>query len=203
MSSFKVLSWDSLKKLSPLTVEKDSFDLVLKLSKDSDSFRVTFTQLEKPFKYLTKISCSFLEPLMFKWNLLWLRFFLASIALWLMNGIIFTYIQQNFVHLINLLTPLVISWSNTRNCAWRLSFVTLFAKSTIDCAITCGVFSDGISFVPTWNTWIIFTNWWLHVILHVTNFWARKQSQVNLLFVVKFFCYFPTLNMFYNTAFPR
>ena len=80
MSSFEVLSWGSLKKLSPFAVEEDSFDLEFKPSENSDSFRVTFTQLEKPFKYLTKFSCNFLEPLIFKCNLLLLRFFLASIA---------------------------------------------------------------------------------------------------------------------------
>ena len=46
MYSFEALSWGSLKKLSPLTVEKGSFDLVLKQSKDSDSFGVTLTRLE-------------------------------------------------------------------------------------------------------------------------------------------------------------
>ena len=66
----------------------------------------------------------------------------------------------------------------------RLSFVTLFAKSTNDCAITCEVFSDGRSLVPTWNM----------------SESARKLSQVNFLFVVKFF-YFPTLHMFYNGVF--
>ena len=48
MSSFGLLSWGSLKRLSPFTVEKDSFDSVLRPSEDSDSFHVTFTQLEKP-----------------------------------------------------------------------------------------------------------------------------------------------------------
>ena len=81
MSSFEVLSWGSLEKLSPFAVERDSFDLVLKPLENSDSFRVTLTQLEKPFKYLTKFSCNFLEPLIFNCNLLLLRFFLASIAL--------------------------------------------------------------------------------------------------------------------------
>ena len=87
MSSFEVLSWGSLKKLSLFAVERDSFDLVFKPSEDPDSFRVTLSQLEKPIKYLTKFSCKFLEPLVFKCNLLLLRFLLASIALWLMNGI--------------------------------------------------------------------------------------------------------------------
>ena len=32
---------------------------------------------------------------------------------------------------------------------WRLSFVTLFAKSTIDCVISCGVFLEGTLFIPT------------------------------------------------------
>ena len=36
MSSFEVLSWGSLKKLSPSAVEKDSFDLVLQPSEKSD-----------------------------------------------------------------------------------------------------------------------------------------------------------------------
>ena len=81
MSSFEVLSWGSLKKLSPSAVEKDSFDLVLQPSKKSDSFRVTLSQLDKPFKYLTKFSFNFLEPLIFKCNLLLSRFLLAPIAL--------------------------------------------------------------------------------------------------------------------------
>ena len=51
MSSFETLSWDTLTKLSSVAVERDSFDLVLKPSEDSDSFRVTLSQLEKPFKY--------------------------------------------------------------------------------------------------------------------------------------------------------
>ena len=92
MSSFEVLSWGSLKKLSPFVVKRDSFDLVLKPSEDSDSFRETLSQLEKPFKYLIKFSCNFLEPLVFKGNLL-LRFLLALIGLWLMNGI-FTYLHK-------------------------------------------------------------------------------------------------------------
>ena len=62
------LSWGTLTKLSPFAVERDSFDLVLKPSEDSGSFRVTLSQLEKPFKYLTKFSCNFLEPLIFKCN---------------------------------------------------------------------------------------------------------------------------------------
>ena len=81
MSSFEVLSWGTLTKLSPFAVERDSFDLVLKPSEDSGSFRVTLSQLEKPFKYLTKFSCNFLEPLTFKCSLLLLTFLLASIAL--------------------------------------------------------------------------------------------------------------------------
>ena len=52
MSSFEVLSWGSIEKLSPFVVERDSLDLVLKPSENSDSFRVTLTQLEKPFKVL-------------------------------------------------------------------------------------------------------------------------------------------------------
>ena len=87
MSSLKVLSWHSLKKLSPFAVERDSSDLVLKPSEDSCSFHVTLSQLEKLFKYLTKFSYNFLEPLIFKCNLRLLRFLLVSIALWLMNGI--------------------------------------------------------------------------------------------------------------------
>ena len=81
MSSFEVLSWGTLTKLSPFKVERDFFDLVFKPSEDSDSFRVTLSQLEKPFRYLTKFSCNFLEPFIFKCNLLLLRFLLASIAL--------------------------------------------------------------------------------------------------------------------------
>ena len=81
MPSFEVLSSGSLKKLSPFAVERDSFDLALQPSEDSDSFRVTLSQLEKPIKYLTKLSCRFLEPFVFKCNLLLLRFLSASIAL--------------------------------------------------------------------------------------------------------------------------
>ena len=40
---------------------------------------VSFSQLKKPFKYLTKLSRNLLEPFMFKCNLLLLRFFLGSI----------------------------------------------------------------------------------------------------------------------------
>ena len=80
MSSFEVLSRCSLKKLSPLTVEKNSFDLVLKPLKYSDSFRVMFTQLEKSFKCLAKFSCDCLEPLIFECNLVLLIIFLASIC---------------------------------------------------------------------------------------------------------------------------
>ena len=36
MSYLEALNWGSLKKLSPLTVEKDSFDLVLNPSKVSN-----------------------------------------------------------------------------------------------------------------------------------------------------------------------
>ena len=43
MSSFEALSWDTLTKLSSVAVERDSFDLVLKPSEDSDSFRVTLS----------------------------------------------------------------------------------------------------------------------------------------------------------------
>ena len=68
MSSFEVLSWGSLKKLSPFAVERDSFDLLLKPSEDSDSFPVTLSQLEKPFKCLTRFSCNFLKPPIFKCN---------------------------------------------------------------------------------------------------------------------------------------
>ena len=81
MSSFEVLIWGTLKKLSPFQVERDSFDLVLKPSEDSGSFHVTLSQLEKPFKYLTKFPCNFLESLIFKSDLLLLKFLLASIAL--------------------------------------------------------------------------------------------------------------------------
>ena len=51
MSSFKALGWDSLNNISPVAVEKDSFDLVLKSPKVLDSFHVMFTQLEKHLKY--------------------------------------------------------------------------------------------------------------------------------------------------------
>ena len=87
MSSFEVLSWGTLTKVSPFVVVIFTFDLALKPSEDSGSYRVTLSQLEKPFKYLIKFSCNFLEPLIFKCNLLLLRFLLASIVLWLMNGI--------------------------------------------------------------------------------------------------------------------
>ena len=70
-----------------------------------------------------------------------------------------------------------------------LSFITLFAKSIIDCAITYGFFSQGTPFVPTWN--IIWSGYEFIA--------SRKLSHVNLLFVVKIFCYFPALYMFYNT----
>ena len=53
MYSFEALILGSLEKLSPLTVENDSFDLALKLSEDLDSFCVMLNQLEKRFKYLT------------------------------------------------------------------------------------------------------------------------------------------------------
>ena len=50
---------------------------------------VLLPQLEKPFKYLTKLSHNLLEPFMFKCNLLLLRFFLGSIGLlWSMNEIL-------------------------------------------------------------------------------------------------------------------
>ena len=65
----------SFKKLSPLIIQKDSFNLELKPSKDSYSFRVMLTLLEKLFKYLTKFACNFLESLMFECNLPLLRFF--------------------------------------------------------------------------------------------------------------------------------
>ena len=81
MPSFEVLSWGTLTKLFPFVGERVSFDLVLKPSEDPSSFRVTLSQLEKPFKYLTKFSCNFLEPFIFKCNLLLLRFLLASIEL--------------------------------------------------------------------------------------------------------------------------
>ena len=81
MSLFEALSGGFLKKLTLLTVEKDFFDLVLKPLEVSDSFRVKFTQLEKPFKYLTRFSSSLLEPHIFKCNLILLKLFLASIAL--------------------------------------------------------------------------------------------------------------------------
>ena len=80
MSSFKALSWGSLKKFTPLIIEKDSFALVLKPSKVSDSFCVKFTQLEKPFKYLRKFSCNYLQALILNCNLPLLKFFLASVA---------------------------------------------------------------------------------------------------------------------------
>ena len=82
MPSFEVLSWGSLTKLSPFEVERDFFDLALKPSEDSDSFRVALSQLEKPFKYLSNTFSNFLKlPLIFKCNVLLLRFLLAPIAL--------------------------------------------------------------------------------------------------------------------------
>ena len=71
--------WKSFYNLK--SFQKNSFDLVLKPSKDSDSFSVTLIKLEKPFKYLTKFSFNFLEPVTFKCNLILLQFFLTSIAL--------------------------------------------------------------------------------------------------------------------------
>ena len=59
MPSFEVLSWGSLTKLSPFEVQRDFFDLALKPSEDSDSFRVALSQLEKPFKYLSKVFLQF------------------------------------------------------------------------------------------------------------------------------------------------
>ena len=110
MSSFEALSWGSLKKLSQFTVGRYSFDLVLKLSEDSDSFRVTLSQLGKAFKCLTKFSCNFLEPLMFTCSLLLsLRSLLASIALWMMNGI-FTFLHKFNKTLLTSLTFLL-HWS--------------------------------------------------------------------------------------------
>ena len=175
MSSFEVLSWGSLKKLSQFTVERDSFDLVLKLSEDSDSFRVTLSQLEKAFKYLTKFSCNFLEPLIFKCSLLLLRFLLASIGLWLMNWI-FTSLHKFNKTLFTSLTFLL-HWSfrvtilETVN--WRLSFVTFFAKATIDWPIPCGFFSGGTSFVSTgllWNTKLCqMENWYFEGLLRMNK----------------------------------
>ena len=43
MPSFEVLSWGSLTKLSPFQVERDFFDLALKPTEDSDSFRVALS----------------------------------------------------------------------------------------------------------------------------------------------------------------
>ena len=91
-------------------------------------------------------------------------------------------------------------WAILKTVTWWLSFVTLFAKSAIDCTVTCGVFSDETSFLPTWNIiWsaVVFANWWLHIILHGTNFWARKLSHVSPL-CCQVFLLFPTLNVFCN-----
>ena len=63
--------WKSFHHLR--SFQKGSFDFVLKPSKNSDSLCVTLIQLERPFKYLTKFSCNFLEPLMFKCNLILLK----------------------------------------------------------------------------------------------------------------------------------
>ena len=91
-------------------------------------------------------------------------------------------------------------WAILKTVTWWLSFVTLFAKSAIDCTVTCGVFSDETSFLPTWNIiWsaVVFANCWLHIILHGTNFWARKLSHVSPL-CCQVFLLFPTLNVFCN-----
>ena len=80
MPSFEVLSWSSLTKLSPFAVEGDSFALALKRSEDLDSFRVTLSQLEKHFKYLSKVFLQFTRTSYIQVQLL-LRFLLASIAL--------------------------------------------------------------------------------------------------------------------------
>ena len=66
IGTMECLSSDSLKKLSALTKEKDSFDLVFKPLKCSDSFRASYAQLKKPLKYLAKFSYIFLEPLLSK-----------------------------------------------------------------------------------------------------------------------------------------
>ena len=130
------------------------------------------------------LKTDFLELLIFKCSLLLLRFFLASIELWLVNGIF----SHLYINSTKLCSNFLLHWSFhgtiLETVTLRLSFVTLFAKSTNDCAITCEVFSDGRSLVPTWNM----------------SESARKLSQVNFLFVVKFF-YFPTLHMFYNGVF--
>ena len=47
MSLFKALSWDSLNNISPVAVEKDSFNLVLKSPKVLDSFHVSFLQFPR------------------------------------------------------------------------------------------------------------------------------------------------------------
>ena len=59
MPSFEGMSWGYLTKLSPFAVERDPFDLALKPSEDSDSFRVTLSQLEKSFKYFSKVFLQF------------------------------------------------------------------------------------------------------------------------------------------------
>ena len=58
MPSFEALSWSSLKKFSPLAVDKDSLDYILKPSKVSDYFCVTVTQLEKEQFTIIKIFLS-------------------------------------------------------------------------------------------------------------------------------------------------
>ena len=62
---------------------------MLLLCQISEKLCVSPSQLEKHFKYLTKLSRNLLEPFMFKCNLLLLRFFLGSIdLLWSMNEIL-------------------------------------------------------------------------------------------------------------------
>ena len=151
MSSFEALCWGSLKKLRPLTAKEDSFDLILKPSKVSDLFLVTFTQLETPFKYLTKFSCYFLKPFVFKCKLVFPRFFLASIAQWLMNGKLPSSHKSSKTLFILLTVLLYRSFHWTINTYLTLSSVTFFPKSTFACAVTCGFFSGGRSFIPTWN----------------------------------------------------
>ena len=106
------------------------------------------------FEKLTKFSYNFLEPIILEWNLLLLRFFLASIALWLMTGIFTSLCKFNktlFTSLTDLLTPLVAPWNDTRSSYLKVNICNTIAKCDINCPITCVFFSDGTLFTPTWN----------------------------------------------------
>ena len=119
-----------------------SFDLVLKPSKVSDSFHVTFSQLEK-LETLDKVFLQFPRTSFTQEQFTIIKIFLSINCTMTGGGIFIS------LHKFNLL-----QWSFhgtiLETVTLRLPFVTLFAKSTIDCAVTCGIFSDGTQFVPTW-----------------------------------------------------